>query len=104
MDKIMMDSYNQQMDMYNQQVAEWEKEYPVNNPKGMIKSWLNSFLDVSKDVDFKAQLAEDKNGRKLFVNQDYERKNSTWKLCYRSGKETVESARKFAQNWLSELK
>jgi len=98
MDKIMQDSYKQQMEMYDQQVAEWEKEYPVNNPQGLIKTWLNNFLDQSKDVDFNAKLAGDKNGRKKFVNQEYEYKNSTWKLCYRSGKETVESARKFAQN------
>ncbi|RPI75176.1 MAG: hypothetical protein EHM47_03335 [Ignavibacteriales bacterium] len=103
MDKLMMDSYNQQMDIYNQRVAEWEEEYPVNNPDYMVKKWLNSFLEISGGVDYNAETKE-VNGKKVFVNQNYERKDYMWKFCYRSGKETVETARTFAQKWLSELK
>jgi hypothetical protein len=103
MDKMMIDGYNQQMGMYNNQVAEWEEEYPVNNPKKMIKKWLTAFLESSNDVDFNAELAEASNGKQVFVNQNYERKSYMWKLCFRSGKETLETARTFAQNWLNEL-
>jgi len=102
MDKYMQTAYQQQMEQYNQQVAEWEKEYPANNPNLIIKTCLNSFLEQSKEVDFSAQTATDKN-RTVFVKQEYERKNYLWKLCFRAGKETTESARKFAQGWFKQL-
>ena len=50
-----------------------------------------------------AQTATDEKGRTLFVKQDNERKNYLWKACFRAGKESTESARKFAQAWLKEL-
>lgn len=102
MEKIMMDSYSQQIDMYNQKVAEWEAEYPANNPTSMIKKWLNSFLESSGSVDYNAEIIE-VNGRMVFVNQSYERKDYMWKLCFRAGKQTVETARNFAHQWLAEL-
>lgn len=104
MDDYMKQAYEQQMEQHKKDVAEWEAKYPVGKPDFLVKTWLNSFLEVSKDVDFKAQTAIDEKGRTLFVKQEYERKNNTWKLCFRAGKETTEAARKFAQAWLSELK
>jgi len=104
MDKIMQDSYKQQLEQHKLDLQNWEKEYPEGNPNKMIKAWLNNFLEVSKDVDFNAKTAIDTNGRAEFVKQEYQRKDSNWKLCFRAGKETVETARKFAQNWLKELK
>ncbi|MBP1683186.1 MAG: hypothetical protein H6Q27_750 [Ignavibacteriaceae bacterium] len=103
MDEYSKMAYEQQMDQHKKDVAEWEAKYPVNNPKPLIKTWLESFLEQTKDVDFSAQTAIDKN-RTLFVKQEYERMNSMWKLCYRAGKETTEAGRKFAQSWLSEIK
>jgi len=102
MDQYSQMGYEQQMQQHKKDIAEWESKYPVNNPKPLIKTWLESFLEQSKDIDFSAQTAIDKN-RTLFVKQEYERKNSLWKLCYRAGKETTEAGRKFAQNWLKEL-
>jgi len=104
MDTYMQQGYQQQLEQHKKEIAEWEAEYPANNPNGMIKSWLKEFLDNTKDVDFSAKTAINENGRTLFVKQDYERKNSLWKLCFRAGKETTESVRKFAQSWMSELK
>ncbi len=104
MDQIFQDAYKQQVENYNQEVQKWEIEYPVGNPNKMVKEWLNKFLETSKDVDFNAKVAIDTDGRTKFVKQEFERKNNTWKLCYRSGKETVNAARKFAQDWLKELK
>ena len=104
MDKMFQDSYKQQMDNYNQEVKEWEKTYPVDNPHGMLKVWLNKFLEMSNDVDFSAKTAIDTDGRTKFVKQEYERKDNNWKLCYRAGQETVNASRKFAQDWLKELK
>ena len=95
-------AYDQQMEQHKKEIAEWEANYPLNNPKPLIKIWLESFFEQTKDVDFAAQTAIEKN-RTLFVKQEYERKNNLWKLCYRAGKETTEAGRKFAQNWLKEL-
>ena len=102
MDEYSKMAYDQQMEQHKKDIAEWEANYPLNNPKPLIKIWLESFLDQTKGVDFAAQTAIDKN-RTLFVKQEYERKNNLWKLCYRAGKETTEAGRKFAQNWLKEL-
>lgn len=102
MDEYSKMAYDQQMEAHKNDVAEWEAKYPANNPNPLIKNWLESFLDQTKDVDFSAQTAIDKN-RTLFVKQEYERKNNLWKLCYRAGKETTDAGRKFTQNWLKEL-
>lgn len=104
MDKIMQDSYKQQMEAYNQEIKKWETEYPAGNPNNMIKEWLNNFLKTTEGIDFGAKVAIDTDGRSKFVKQEYERKNNTWKLCYRAGRETVELARNFAQDWLKQLK
>ncbi|MBE0570530.1 MAG: hypothetical protein IH618_03225 [Ignavibacteriaceae bacterium] len=102
MDTYSKMGYDQQMEQHNKDITEWEAKYPINNPKPLVKTWLESFIEQTKDVDFGAQTAIDKN-RTLFVKQEYERKNNLWKLCYRGGKETTEATRKFAQNWLKEL-
>ena len=104
MDTYMQTAYQQQMEQYNQEVSEWEATYPVNNTNSLIKKCLESFLDQTKDVDFNAPTAIGQYGKTVFVKQEYERKNNLWKLCFRSGKETTDAARKFAQVWLSELK
>ena len=103
MEKMMMDSYNQQMEIYNQEVAKWEEEYPAGNPHKMIRKWLTTFLESSEDIDFNAKLKPGSNNKIVFANPDYERKSGLWKLCFRSGKETLQEARTSAQNWLKEL-
>jgi len=95
--------YDQQMTEYNNKVAEWQKAYPENNPRALIKTWLSKFLDETKDVDFKAQTAADQYNRQVFVKQEYERRSYLWKLCYRAGKEAADAGRSFAQKWLGEL-
>lgn len=102
MDEYSKMAYDQQMEQHKKDIAEWEAKYPLNDPKPLVKTWLESFLDQTKDVDFGAQTAIDKN-KTLFVKQEYERKSNFWKLCYRAGKETTDAGRKFAQNWLKEL-
>lgn len=79
MDKYSQMGYEQQMEQHKKDIEEWETKYPVNNPKALIKVWLQSFLEQTKDVDFNAQTAIDKN-RTLFVKQEYERKNNLWKM------------------------
>jgi hypothetical protein len=104
MENMMQEGYKNELEFYNQEVAEWEKKYPANNPNGMVKQWLSEFIATSKDVDFNAKTALDEKGRTLFVKKDYESKDYLWKVCFRAGKETTESASKFAQAWLGELK
>ena len=103
MDSYMQQSYQLQLEEHNKNIAEWEKQYPLNNPNPMIKTWINSFLDESKDINFDAKTTVNKDGIFKFNEQKYEAKNSQWKLYYRAGRENVNAARKFAQNWLSEL-
>jgi hypothetical protein len=104
MENAMQESYKQELEFHNQEVAEWEIKYPANNPNGMVKQWLGEFIAVTKEVDFNAQTALNENGIALFVKQEYERKDYLWKVCFRAGKKTTESASKFAQAWLGELK
>jgi hypothetical protein len=102
MDKYSQMGYEQQMEQHKADIAEWETKYPLNNPNQLIKVWLESFLEQTKEVDFGAQTAID-GARTIFVKQEYERKNNMWKLCYRAGKQTTEAALNFAQKWLVEL-
>ncbi len=95
--------FDQQMSEYNDKLAEWQKDYPENNPGLLIKAWLTKFLDETNDVDFKAQTAADQYNRQVFVKQEYERKSYLWKLCYRAGKEATDAGRSFAQSWLGEF-
>ncbi len=103
MENTMKQMYEEQMKEYKEKAAQWEKDYP-SSPKRMIKNWLTKFLEGSKDVDFNAELAESQYGKKVFVKQSYENKPDLWKVCFRAGKETTKAARKFAENWLKELK
>ena len=103
MDEYLKQGYEQQLESYKSEVAQWGADYPVNNPVPLIKKWIGGFLEKSKDIDFKAEL-KTQNSKQVFVNPDYERKDYQWKLYFRAGKEPVDAARKFAQNWLGSLK
>jgi t-SNARE complex subunit (syntaxin) len=103
MDVYIKQGYDMQMEEYKNKIKEWEAEYPVNNPKPMIKKWINTFLEKSADVNFDAKTAKAKDGKIKFVDQQYEYKDSQWKLYYRAGKESLTAARTFAQNWIKEF-
>ena len=68
----------------------------------LIKTRLFKFLEVTKDIDYNAQLTE-RNGKKYFANPKYEGKSGQWKMAFRAGKEVTETARTFVQEWLKEL-
>jgi len=104
MDEYIKQGYEMQMDEYKNKVAEWETEYPVNNPKPIVVKWINAFLEKSADVNFNAKTVKNKDGIIKFADQEYEYKDSQWKLYYRAGKETVAAARVFAQSWLNDFK
>ncbi len=83
------------------QLADWEKKYPVNH-QHFIKGRLLQFLEETKDIDYNAELVT-KNGKKYFVNKAYESKGNRWKMAFRAGKEVVEPAREFVQQWIAEI-
>jgi hypothetical protein len=103
MDSYIKQSHEMQMNEYTKSVAAWENSYPKNNPNPMIKNWINAFLEKSDGINFEAKTTENKDGKIKFIDQEYERKDSQWKLYFRAGKETVTAARTFAQDWLGEL-
>lgn len=86
---------------YEQELQEWEKEYPADY-KLMIKARLETFLQLTADVDYNAALKEEYR-KKKFVNPAYEKKPAEWKMAYRAGKPAVDAARSFAKTWLTEL-
>lgn len=90
------------MEENNQKLlANWEIKYPANRQQ-FIKGRLLQFLEETKDIDYNAELVT-KNGKKYFVNKAYESKGNRWKMAFRAGKEVVEPAREFVQQWIAEI-
>lgn len=87
---------------YDAQITDWELKYPTNQLI-YIKRSLQKFLDETKDIDFGASLT-DKGGKKVFTNPNYESRSKQWKMAFRAGKEVIDPARIFVQQWLEEIK
>ncbi len=89
-------------EVYQQDLKRWEKDFPVSL-KQMLKMRLSEFLKITSGINYGAKL--EKRGKKMiFSDPILEEKDDFWKACYRSGKPTVDAARLFAQQWLTELK
>lgn len=84
------------------QLKKWENEFPEDHLL-FVKGRLEVFMNETKDIDFSAQLTE-KNGKKYFVNKEYEYKGNRWKMAFRAGKDAVETARTMVQQWIDEIK
>jgi hypothetical protein len=82
-------------------LKEFEKVYPAD-PRALIAARLNHYLEVTRDIDFSAQLA-DKDRKKVFADAALEAKPSEWKMSFRAGKPATDAARAFAQKWLADL-
>ena len=78
-----------------------DKTYPADS-RALVAMRLRHFLEVTKDVDFTAQLV-DKGKTKVFATEAYEAKEAAWKMCFRAGKPATDAARAFAQKWLADL-
>jgi hypothetical protein len=87
---------------YDQQIKAWEEKYPANHLL-YVKTRLQQFLDETATIDFDAELVT-KGNKQYFVNRAYESKGNRWKMAFRAGKDVVTTARKFAQQWMSEIK
>jgi len=92
---------SEQQNEYTEKLAAWNRNFP-EDPETLISGRIREFLEMSADVDFSAKLLE-KNGVKVFGNEDYEARSQSWKLCYRAGKEATLAARAFLEKWLGEL-
>jgi hypothetical protein len=86
---------------HEEKLAEWEKRYPAD-PRLLIKKRINDFLAASAGIDYSANLVP-RGDKMAFAKEEYERKPSEWKLCFRAGKEATEAARALAKAWLAEL-
>lgn len=112
MPKEVVDSYTKTADGMKVMIADaedptpnktkWEKKYPVVADT-IIKRQLRKYLSLVASVDFNAELTTNKDGKKIFVNKEYEQKSSQWKACFRAGKEVNDAIKSFVQQWLKEL-
>lgn len=82
-------------------VKDFEKVFPSDS-KQLIANRLRTFLELSRDINFNAQLT-DKNGKKVFADPSLEARPAEWKMLFRAGKPATDAARAFAQKWLAEL-
>jgi hypothetical protein len=82
-------------------MKEFEKTYPAD-PRALVAARLRHFLDVTKDVDYSAQLV-DKDKKKVFADAALEARPPEWKMSFRAGKPATDTARAFAQKWLADL-
>jgi hypothetical protein len=87
---------------FKESMDRWNDEYPEDY-KQLIRKRLQHFVEVAKTVDFNAQLKE-VNGKKKFVNSTYEGKSYEWKQIFRAGREVIEPAIAFSEQWIRELK
>jgi len=90
-----------QVQAYDAAMKELDTVYPAD-PRALIANRLRKFLDVSKDIDFTAQLVE-KNQRMRFADAALEARPAEWKMLFRAGKPATDAARAFAQKWLADL-
>ena len=102
MDKFIQESNHKATEDYQKKVAEYERDYPKGDPRPLVKKRLQAFLEATKNVDFAAKLVK-KDKVMVFAKEEYENKDSNWKLAYRAGKEATEAARAFSQEWLKGL-
>lgn len=82
-------------------LKEWNEKYP-EDVKDFIKKRLTEFLEETRDINFAAATAM-RNGKKRFVQPEYESKGNNWKLGYRMGSNAINAARKSVREWLDDL-
>ena len=86
---------------YQDHLKRWQKDFP-ENLNVLIKERLQKFVTVAKTVDFNAELKE-VGGKKKFVNSKYEYESTECKQIFRAGKEVIQPAIVFAEQWIREL-
>jgi ATPase involved in DNA repair len=89
-------------EQYEQELKNFEASWPAT-AKELVKIRLREFLNKTADIDFDAKLVQS-GGRKKFADPRLEKKDGDWKRCFRAGKETIDAARAYAQQWLNSLR
>ena len=87
---------------YQQELAKYEQRYPTDS-KVLIANRLHQFLDLTKDMHWDAKLVPAGGGAMKFADPQLESRSDQWKLCFRAGKDAVDTARAFASEWLKQL-
>jgi len=90
-----------QVGAYERAVKELDAVYPAD-PRALVANRLRKFLDLSKDIDFTAQLVE-RDKKMRFADAALEARPAEWKMLFRAGKPATDAARAFAQKWLADL-
>ena len=86
---------------YESDMKKWEEKYPAKS-SAFVKMRLQEMLKVTDGIDYNAELTE-RNGKKYFVKQEYERKDPNWKKGFRAGKELTEYVRGYVKEWMDGL-
>ncbi len=102
MDAYLKEANRTSTEEYRKKLAEYERDFPKGDPRPLVKERLQTFLEATQNVDFSAKLVK-KGKMMIFAKDEYESKDSSWKLAFRAGKEATGSARAFAQEWLKGL-
>lgn len=90
-----------QVQAHQAAMKELDAVYPAD-PRALVANRLGKFLDLSKDIDFTAQLVE-RDRKMRFADPALEARPAEWKLLFRAGKPATDAARAFAQKWLADL-
>ena len=77
------------------------ERYPAD-PRALVAIALRQFLDLSKDIDFTAQLVE-RDKKMRFADAALEASPPSGKCCFGPEKPATDAARAFAQKWLADL-
>jgi hypothetical protein len=100
MAKMDQQQYEAEMKRYEDQMRKWEEKYPADL-SAFIKLRLQEVLKATEGIDYNAELTE-RNGKKYFVKQEYEKKDTNWKAGFRAGKEVTETVRGYVLQWMNE--
>ena len=102
MDKNIRQIQVEQNQRYAEELKQWEAENPAS-PKKMILEKLKAFMAVSENIDFGAKLIPGYGSTMKFENPLYEEMPYIRKMCFRAGKDAVDSIRSFTQEWIKEI-
>ncbi|RYY85984.1 MAG: hypothetical protein EOO15_15650 [Chitinophagaceae bacterium] len=101
--KVDYELRSQRASQQHDQQAEAKRIAEQKDYKKIIRTQLEQFLEATAHINFKA--ATKQQGSKIvFVDAPYEAMPNEWKFYFRCGPEAVGGARRFAQEWLKELK
>lgn len=102
MDENIRQIQAEQNQRYAEELKQWETENP-ESPEKMILEKLKVFMVASENIDFGAKLVPGYGGAMKFENPSYEEMPNIRKMCFRAGKDAVDSIRSFTREWINEI-